>query len=280
MTRVKVLDSDCDQGRGRVLARRLKLQFTDNDEQQHEDSQSAVGADRFYLQYRPDGLNLVVVSGRKSVSFCVDFDAPAFRHRARTGLESQPLIKALGIKNGRFPTVIDGTAGFAKDAYLMARAGCEVLMTERSLIVSALLTDGLSRSRAASPARQSMIGDDQRQHLGSLSRMTLVSEDFLHTRLKGADVVYLDPMFPHKKKSAQVKKDMYVLQRFFATNETEYSAATEENEMIERALELARRRVVVKRPRNAPSLAAANANLKPSFQYVGKTNRYDVYLRA
>jgi 16S rRNA (guanine1516-N2)-methyltransferase len=81
------------------------------------------------------------------------------------------------------------------------------------------------------------------------------------------DVVYLDPMFPARQKSARVKKDLQILQ-LLTTDQSP------PNHLLSAALAAAARRVVVKRPRRAPCLTECS----PSHCLTGKTIRFDVYL--
>jgi 16S rRNA (guanine1516-N2)-methyltransferase len=73
-------------------------------------------------------------------------------------------------------------------------------------------------------------------------------------------------MFPRHKSGAKPAKDMQILQAL--------TANVEIDSCFERALQKARRRVVVKRPAKAASLA----RLKPDLVYREKTIRFDVYL--
>jgi len=81
------------------------------------------------------------------------------------------------------------------------------------------------------------------------------------------DVVYLDPMFPARRKSARVKKELQILQ-MLAVNSTPHE------QLLEAALASAGNRVVVKRPRKAPPLTSRS----PSHSLSGKTIRFDVYI--
>ncbi len=83
------------------------------------------------------------------------------------------------------------------------------------------------------------------------------------------DVVYLDPMYPHKKKSALVKKEMRVFQSLVG-------ADLDADALFAPAYELATKRVVVKRPDYAEFLGGA----KPSMAIETKKNRFDVYVKA
>ena len=79
-------------------------------------------------------------------------------------------------------------------------------------------------------------------------------------------VIYLDPMFPHRDKSAQVKKEMRLF-RPLAGDDDDAPA------LLDAALALATHRVVVKRPRKAPAIAGK----PPSYTLEGKSSRFDIY---
>ena len=81
-------------------------------------------------------------------------------------------------------------------------------------------------------------------------------------------MVYLDPMFPHKKKSAAVKKPMKMFQTLLGHD-------ADADDLLTPALSLAAKRVVVKRPNYAPFLQ----DKAPTMQIKGKKHRFDVYLR-
>jgi 16S rRNA (guanine1516-N2)-methyltransferase len=80
------------------------------------------------------------------------------------------------------------------------------------------------------------------------------------------DVIYLDPMFPPKRRrSAAVSKELRLL-RLLAGEDSDA------HELFEVARRVARQRVVVKRPDHALPLAP-----RPTVSYGGKLVRYDVY---
>jgi 16S rRNA (guanine1516-N2)-methyltransferase len=80
------------------------------------------------------------------------------------------------------------------------------------------------------------------------------------------DVVYIDPMFPASKKAALVKKDMQAFHQVVG-------ADSDSDELLAAALAACEHRVVVKRPKKAPSLA----DTPPNFTIEGKAIRFDVY---
>ena len=209
----------------------------------------------------PQGLMLKDLSAPQETPIYVDFSAPKLLHRCQqAGAAKQSLAKAVGIKPGYRPAVIDATAGLGRDAFVLAALGCKVILMERNPIVAELLLDGLRRGQLH--AYSSMIIQ---------SSIRFVPGDAVKL-IKGLtdeeipDVMYLDPMFPHRSKSAQVKKEMRLFQTVVGVDE-------DVNELLDVALKTAKKRVVVKRPNKGPE----NEVRKPQLTLTGKSTRYDIY---
>lgn len=201
----------------------------------------------------------------KQIKIRADFnDAATTYRRKKGGGKEQMIAKAIGLRNGVSLNVLDATAGLGRDAFVLASLGCRVTLLERSPFVHALLEDGLERARR-------FAGTEDPELLKILARMQLVGSDALNymesIQLKNRpDVVYLDPMFPPRTKSALVKKEMQVLHQLLGAEQVSEG-------LLETALKITRHRVVVKRPRVAPALSGA----APSHIMEGKRNRFDVY---
>ncbi len=213
-----------------------------------------------------EGLSLVLVDATNFLSIQVDFyGATVSYRRHKGGGKSQMIARAVGLNSGEPLQVLDATAGLGRDAFVLASLGCQMTLLERVPEVRALLVDGLRKAQefaAVNDAPLSRI----------LSRMQLIESDsrrYLQTLAEGSkpDVIYLDPMFPVRTKTAQVKKEMRVFHQLVGTD-------PDAADLLPVALAAARKRVVVKRPRTAPWLC----EMKPSFAYEGKSNRYDIYL--
>lgn len=191
--------------------------------------------------------------------FEIDFASGKYAHRRRFGGgRGQPLAKAVGLKQGQSPSVIDATAGFGRDAFVLASLGCEVTMLEQNPVMSLLLADALKRAHETTE-----IAD-------IAERMTLEEHtdgvDYLQQTSVAADVVYLDPMYPSREKSALVKKEMQLLHQMVG-------ADTNSAELLARARQKALKRVVVKRPKGADYVG----NQTPSASIESKNTRYDLY---
>jgi 16S rRNA (guanine1516-N2)-methyltransferase len=191
----------------------------------------------------------------------VDFADARLRHRRlRGGGTRQPIARAVGLRRSRPLHVIDATAGLGRDAFILASLGADVLLLERSPLIAALLTDGLERGQA-DPELAPII---ERMHpIETDSVVYLQGLDEPHR----PDVVYLDPMYPLRSKSAKVKKEMIALQAVIG-------ADPDAHRLLAAALRAARDRVVVKRPRGAPPLADRQADTSTG---AGNT-RFDIYL--
>lgn len=177
--------------------------------------------------------------------------------RLRPGrLNRELLVRAARIKGVSSPTAVDATAGLGEDSLLLVAAGFTVTLFERDKTIAALLYDALRRAAevpelADAVARMRLLEGDSVKGLREL--------DFT------PDVVFLDPMFPERRKSAAVKKKLQLIQQLEMPCEDEVA-------LVEAALAARPRKVVVKRPVKGPALAG----MKPSYSLTGKAVRYDV----
>ena len=220
----------------------------------------------FVLLLYKQGLALAQVAEDNLMSVRADFSSSTVNYRRQKGGgKGQMIAKAIGLNSTTAPHVYDATAGLGGDSFVLASLGCSVTMTERVPEVNALLADGLRVAHEwGSKKDQSLVA--------ILKRMTLVESDaakYMQTLddVDKPEVVYLDPMFPQRTKSAQVKKEMQVFHQLIGTD-------SDADLLLQIAQESAQKRVVVKRPRIAPFLAGQ----EPNYILEGKSNRFDVYL--
>lgn len=213
----------------------------------------------FALQWGADGLQLQDLAPKAAGPVRVDFVGGALAHRRLQGGGSgQMIAKAVGIQPGIRPLVLDATAGLGRDAFVLAQLGCQVRLLERHPLIAALLADGLRRGRL-DPEVAPIV-----------ERMQLCPGDAIAAMRAWSDeppqVIYLDPMFPHREKSSLVKKEMSLLRPLVGDDD-------DAPELLAAALALASHRVVVKRPRKAPGVSGS----KPGYVLEGKSSRYDIY---
>ncbi|MEH6644140.1 class I SAM-dependent methyltransferase [Sulfitobacter sp.] len=189
----------------------------------------------------------------------VDFVGGAVAHRLRFGGgRGQSLAKAMGLRGGKTPMIIDATAGLGRDSFLLASLGAQVTLIERSEKMHALLADGMDRA-----AKE---GGELREIIG---RMTLLKGDAkdLLPQLSG-EAILIDPMHPPRKSSALVKAELRQVREIVGADE---DAA----DLVRVALKNARYRVALKWPVKADSIEGICAF---SHQILGKTTRYDVWM--
>lgn len=213
----------------------------------------------FLLQVNVQTLELCKLDEPKLGAIKVDFVEGAVAHRRKFGGgRGQDIAKAVGLKHGFTPHVLDATAGLGRDAFVLASLGCKLTLLERMPVVAALLDDGIERAKLNHEVAD-IANNMQLIHGTPLAQMSLAN---------APDVVYLDPMFPHREKSAAVKKEMRIFQSLVGED-------LDADDLLEPAIALAKYRVVVKRPSYAPPLA----NKKPSMSINMKKNRFDVYVK-
>lgn len=211
------------------------------------------------LQLGPAGLQLLDLAPDAGGPVRVDFVEGALAHRRLQGGGSgQMIAKAVGVQPGVRPSILDATAGLGRDAFVFAQLGCPVTLIERQPAVAALLADGIARGRLAAEVAPIM----DRLHLLRGDAIALLRG----WRDEAPQVIYLDPMFPHRDKSALVKKEMRLFRPLVGADD-------DAPELLAAALELASHRVVVKRPRKAPTIAGP----APGYALEGKSSRFDVY---
>ena len=230
---------------------------------------SKINAD-YLLHITTDYLELrkITQAGKKQKieAIHVDFVGGKTNHRRlHGGGKGQDIAKAVGLHKIKNPNILDLTAGMGGDAFVLASLGATVTMVERNLVVHALLNDALERAKLSADtvlqeilARISLSNQDANETLTSLNPS-------IPSTLP--DVIYLDPMFPARNKSAQVKKEMQFFHDIVGDDD-------DSEALLLRALKKAKKRIVVKRPRLADKLTST---LNPDYVITGKSTRYDIY---
>ncbi len=199
-----------------------------------------------------------------------------FKKRQDLNTKNDLLAKAIGLKDHlkkakRLLKVIDATAGLCRDSFHLASLGCHLVALEENLTIFTVVNYHVEHL----PEELKF----ELLHTPAQAYLSLLPEEDL------PDVIYLDPMFPEKKKSAKSGKETELLKHLILPPTT-----AEENALLMAALSHARKRVVVKRPLHAPPLhvlpgsspksAGVRRKSKPDLQIKGKSVRYDVYLIA
>ena len=211
----------------------------------------------FFLSWRDGCLKLLDKELLKKGGMAVDIEPRNGEQRSWPAPKDGALAQALGRKTR---TVVDATTGWGQDSLHIFRMGYEVLCIERSPVMAELLADGFNRLAEL----------DWMQNLKLQPPRLLVGNaiELLATLEAQPDCIYLDPMFPPKrKKSALAKKAMMVLRDLLGDDQ-------DKEQLFAAALAAAGKRVVVKSPDYAEPLGG-----KPNESFQGKLLRYDVYFK-
>lgn len=225
------------------------------EEKQPAQKPPALSAESIELFIRQNGISAQFIGKNAENPIYIDFCSKKMLHRQKNvTLKNELIAKATGIKSNNELSVFDATAGLGCDSFIMASLGAKITATERNKIIYLLLEDALKRaSNNYATANIKLIFADATRLLNHTNEY---------------DVVYMDPMFPKKTKTALNKKEM----RFFKDVVGKDGDASS---LFELALNAAKKRVVVKRPLHAEYIS----DKKPSFQIKGKANRFDVYVK-
>ena len=183
------------------------------------------------------------LSGNK---FSIDFLSNKKNYaKKKAGIKTELVSKALGA--GRYGmSVLDLSAGLGIDAVFLAQLGYKVTAVERNPLIFLALNEAAKVTEL-----------DLNFKFGEA--LDFVAED--------TDVIYFDPMFPEKKKSALPRQEMVFFKQLVGADD-------DAELVLQKALASSfAKRVAVKRPLKAPSLG----HFKVQSTVDGKLVRFDVY---
>ena len=216
-----------------------------------------------YLSYVDNALTIHAQGLKESLSLSINFSEGKSKHRRLYGGgKKQPLAKSCGLDKHPKWTILDATAGLGRDAFVLASLGANITLCEQHPALFGLLMDAVDRAKADGEA------------VVIVERMSCFHQDSIHY-LKAVlagnypvpDVIYLDPMYPERKKAASIKKEMQILQSLVGHT-------MDQAELLTLALHVAKHRVVVKRPKSAKAISEQAV----SYTVSSVNTRYDVYV--
>ncbi|MCK4711022.1 MAG: class I SAM-dependent methyltransferase [Gammaproteobacteria bacterium] len=215
------------------------------------------------LYFSFDGNPPVLHDTNINSSISIDFTSGGLAHRLQYGGgKGQTIAKAIGITSKNKPHILDATAGLGRDSLILANLGCQISLIEQSPVLAEMLDQAITSASDNPLFQQATQYGFKLYHADATTFMN-------NKVIPESDVVYLDPMYPHKKKSALVKKDMQILQSLIG-----HSSEETNTQLLAAALDFARQRVVVKRPKSAVPLDGP----PPTMSLHSKKTRYDVYV--
>lgn len=231
---------------------RLQAFFLEVDDQiKIEQIDSPIQGEAYFAYEEDEGLSFIDPDlGKLHLDFVVDHIR--YQRKGHRG-KKELIVKALGLEK-KDDLVIDSTLGLAADAMFLVQLGYSVIGFERSPIVYLLLQDAIMRWNENKNEKS---GRFQVIYGNAIQNFDQVKE---HARC-----IYVDPMFPEKKKTALPKKEMQIFKKWVGED-------LDGESLLMAALGSDCDRVVVKRPLKADPLKSGVIH---SFK--GTTVRYDLY---
>lgn len=189
----------------------------------------------------------------------IDFNAPDILSRIDPKLKKCSVVKAIEGRTKNKLKILDTTAGLGRDTFTLASRGHLVVAIEKDPYIYLLLLDALERANKA----------PRLKHIAqNITLLNADSSEYILSTSEIFDCIYIDPMFPERKKSAKVKQHMQIMHEIAFNNENINTL------LLDNAIKMnTAKKIIVKRPVSAQYLS----DKQPSAQIRGKTNRFDIY---
>ena len=172
------------------------------------------------------------------------------QHEILLKVANQGALEQVGELRG-----VDCTAGLGEDSFILAAGGYHMELYEHNPVTAVLLGDALIRAKSHPDLKE------------IAKRMTLRvgdSKELLEKLSYRPDLIYLDPMYPEKKKSGESKKKLQVLHQI-------ETPCSDEIQLVQAAIERKPQKIIIKRPPEGPYLAG----MKPNYSVKRKAVRFD-----
>lgn len=208
-------------------------------------------ADKVFLSWDSDP---------KLKPLCFDFLSDKLIYRISHGGKHKENVAKAVMSGLSHPVVFDATAGMGRDSFILQCAGCSVYMFERNPVIWLLLRDALDRAVSSTFFKALPHGLPSLMPCGEACRY---QGDVV------PDVIYYDPMFPDRKKSALVKKEMRIFKALIGADEDIEST-------LLALICMAKHKVILKRPQTAAPITFQG--VKPIGSVEGGACRFDIYM--
>ena len=202
------------------------------------------------LHLNEHGVKLVDPHKKLSPLF-ISFISPQSEQFARSISKNQPLLRALGKAHPARASILDATAGWGTDSFIILQGGYRVISVEAHPLVAAILEYSTNLYQIKHPLTQWRV-------------IHAYSDKWLQQARPMLSAIYLDPFFTSKR-SALPQNRMQWLQHL--------SPQPYQNTLLKQALTHSCR-VVVKRERHAHFLE----HVRPHHQIWQKSSRFDCYI--
>ena len=211
------------------------------------------------LEAKQTGLHCtwLIATSKSTLDYYVDIEKFVKQQFSYPAAKQGAFNQAIGKKTN---TILDATGGWGGDALLMCAQGYTVTILERNPIMALLLEDAMLRLSETNWVIENQIVSPKVINIDAI--------DYFKNNDVRYDCVYLDPMFPPKrKKSAATNKNMQLLHWLIGED-------VDAENLADKVIASNCSRLVVKRPNYAEPLLD-----EPSVQFSSKLVHYDVYLK-
>jgi len=207
-----------------------------------------------YFVFQDGGLHFAKDSTENKLLH-VDFLKGSMGWRLKRRDHEALLKKALGKKNKNL-IIFDGTAGFLSDTLIFLALGHKVIACEQSKVLFLLLSDAINRAKIK---------------LNFLDNLNLIHGDALdiYKKTQNIDVIYLDPMYPIKKKNALRSGNISDIKSILMLENIENF----EDQVFFDFKKNKFKKIVLKRPIKSKIIDDGL-----NYQIKGKSTRFDVYI--
>ncbi|BCD89943.1 ribosomal RNA small subunit methyltransferase J [Francisella halioticida] len=203
--------------------------------------------------------NSILKLSDKNQELFIDFNSNDILNRINPKSKKCSVVQAIEGRSKEKLKILDTTTGLGRDTFTLASRGHQITSIEKDVYIYLLLCDALYRASQI----------ESISHIATnITLINLDSNQYILTTEQLFDCIYVDPMFPPRRKSAKVKQDMQILHKIAFNDENHNTLLLKNILKTQKA-----KKVIVKRPIYAEFLY----NKKPSSQLKGKINRFDIY---
>jgi 16S rRNA (guanine1516-N2)-methyltransferase len=168
--------------------------------------------------------------------------------------------KALGNWPKETP-LLDLCGGWGRDSLCFASWGFKASCLERHSEVFKLVSKTFQELKTRNSIYENI--------LKNISYLNIDAKDFLKNTKDNWPLIYLDPMYPDRKKSALGKGEMRILKELVGDD-------PDKAELAQLAFEKTKKRLVIKGPKLSPSLLEL---VRPTHVFKGSSTRFEIFVK-
>ena len=141
--KIIIIADDCEES---VLqAKEIEEQFGDSLVCGYSNKNSYENSIIIFIEKK--GISIKLSENNSENPVFIDFSSTKTQYRKQnSGTRKESIARAVGLKSGASPLIIDATAGLGSDSFILAALGAKIIMLERNQLIHLLLKDALMRA--------------------------------------------------------------------------------------------------------------------------------------